>query len=155
MIEHREIFSGLSLSRIYAMVLRYCYLLRYSWPRVLELIYWPTVQMVTWGFLQSDLVRGGTGGGDASAHGGVALAGGVLIGSMLLWDVLMRGQLGFSIGFLEEMWSRNIGNLFMSPLRPVEFVVALMAMSIIRLTISMVPVTAMAVLFFGYNLSNT
>src|SRR5215469_10487642 len=25
---------------------------RSSWPRLLDLIYWPTVQMVTWGFLQ-------------------------------------------------------------------------------------------------------
>ncbi|MFZ0840355.1 MAG: ABC transporter permease, partial [Xanthobacteraceae bacterium] len=27
------------------MVSRYWYLLRSSWPRVLDLIYWPTVQM--------------------------------------------------------------------------------------------------------------
>ena len=45
---------------------------------------------------------------------------------MLLWDILFRGQLGFSISFLEEMWSRNLGNLMMSPLRPVEFITALM-----------------------------
>ena len=138
-----------SLGRIYAMVLRYCYLLRSSWPRVFELIYWPLVQMVTWGFLQSYLTPNGR---PESLSSSAALAGGILIGSMLLWDVLMRGQLGFSIGFLEEMWSRNIGNLFMSPLRPFEFVISLMVMSLIRLAISLVPVTLFAFLFFGYNL---
>ena len=35
------------------MMLRYTYLLRSSWPRLLEMTYWPTVQMLTWGFLQN------------------------------------------------------------------------------------------------------
>ena len=40
--------------RIGAMVLRYIYLLRSSWTRLLELIYWPAVQLFVWGFLQLD-----------------------------------------------------------------------------------------------------
>ena len=81
-----------------------------------------------------------------------AQAGGTFIGAVLLWDILFRGQLGFSISFLEEMWARNMGNLMMSPLRPVEFVAALMIMSIVRLAIGMVPVTLLAIAFFGFNL---
>jgi len=65
---------------------------------------------------------------------------------------LFRGQLGFSISFLEEMWSRNLANLMMSPLKPVEFVIALMIMSVIRLAIGVVPVTLLAIAFFGFNL---
>ena len=64
----------------------------------------------------------------------------------------MRGQLGFSVSFLEEMWSRNMANLMISPLRPGEFLAALMVMSVIRLSISLVPVTMLAILFFGFNL---
>ncbi len=129
--------------RIAAMVLRYWYLLRSSWPRLLELIYWPAVQMLMWGFLQAYI---------AQNAGFFARAGGTFIGAVLLWDILFRGQLGFSISFLEEMWARNMGNLMMSPLRPGEFVVSLMIMSIIRLFIGMVPVTGLAMLFFGFNL---
>ena len=129
--------------RVGAMVLRYWYLLRSSFARLIELIYWPTVQMLMWGFLQTYLA------GQTSLY---ARAGGVLIGSVMLWDVLFRGQLGFSISFLEEMWSRNLGNLMISPLRPAEFVAALMVMSLIRLAIGMVPVTLLAIWFFGFNL---
>jgi len=129
--------------RVAAMVLRYWYLLRSSFARLIELIYWPTVQMLMWGFLQTYLA------GQTSLY---ARAGGVLIGAVMLWDVLFRGQLGFSISFLEEMWSRNLGNLMISPLRPAEFVAALMVMSIIRLAIGMVPVTLLAIWFFGFNL---
>jgi ABC-2 type transport system permease protein len=132
-----------SLGRVGAMTLRYWYLLRSSWPRLLELVYWPTMQMLVWGFLQLYLARNTS----SLAH-----ISGTLIGAVLLWDVLFRGQLGFSMSFLEEMWSRNIANLMMSPLRPVEFVAALMLMSLIRLAIGMLPVTALALVFFGFNI---
>jgi ABC-2 type transport system permease protein len=133
----------MSLNRVGAMVLRYWYLLRSSWPRLLDLIYWPAVQMLMWGFLQLYL---------AQNAGFFARAGGTFIGAVLLWDILFRGQLGFSLSFLEEMWSRNIGNLMISPLRPVEFVLALMTMSVIRLAISTIPVALLAIAFFGFNL---
>ena len=130
--------------RAAAMILRYWYLLRSSWPRFVDLVYWPTVQMITWGFLQYYIMQNG--------GGFFARAGGTFIGAVLLWDILFRGQLGFSISFMEEMWARNIGNLMMSPLRPFEFLTALMVMSLVRLAIGLVPVTILAVVFFGFNL---
>src|SRR5258708_29616226 len=99
--------------RVGAMVLRYLYLLRSSWSRVLELIYWPAIQLLVWGFLQIYITEN---------SGFFARAGGVFIGAVLMWDILFRGQLGFSISFLEEMWSRNLANLMISPLPPIAFV---------------------------------
>ena len=144
-----EAAGGFSPARVGAMVLRYLYLLRSSWPRIADLVYWPAVQMITWGFLQTFIGQAAASG---MRPGAVAVAAGNFIGAVLLWDMLFRGQLGFSVSFLEEMWSRNIANLMMSPLRPVEFVAALMTMSIVRLAIGLLPVTGLAVWFFGYNL---
>ena len=135
--------GGRSSRRIAAMMLRYWYLLRSSWPRLLDLVYWPPVQMITWGFLQFYIVQNA---------GFFAQAAGTFIGAVLLWDILFRGQLGFSVSFLEEMWSRNLANLMISPLKPIEFVIALMTMSIVRLAIGMVPVSLLAIGFFGFNL---
>ena len=135
--------NGFSIRRTAAMVLRYWYLLRSSFPRLIELIYWPAVQMLMWGFLQTYIAE------QASMF---AKAGGLLVGAVLLWDILFRGQLGFSVSFLEEMYARNLGNLLISPLRATEFVAALMILSIIRLAIGMVPVTLLAIWFFGFNL---
>ena len=98
-----------STNRVGAMVRRYWYLLRSSWPRILDLIYWPAVQMLMWGFLQLYVSQ------NASFFAQTA---GVFIGSVLLWDILFRGQLGFSISFLEEMYSHNMANLMMSPISP-------------------------------------
>ena len=74
------------------------------------------------------------------------------IGAIILWDILFRGQLGFSISFLEEMWARNLGNLMMSPLKPIEFLISLMIMSLIRLAIGIIPMTLLAMIFFDFNL---
>jgi ABC-2 type transport system permease protein len=131
-----------SPQRIGAMVLRHWYLLRSSWPRLLELIYWPAVQMVMWGFLQI---------GVASKPGALATTVSTFLAAFLLWDILFRGQLGYTMSFLEEMWSRNMPNLMISPLRSIEFVLALMIMSIVRLSVGLIPVTVMALFFFGYN----
>ena len=133
---------GIAPHRIGAMILRYWYLLISSWPRLLELVYWPALQIVTWGFLQTYI---------AENAGFFARAGGTFIGAIILWDILFRGQLGFSISFLEEMWARNLGNLMMSPLKPIELLIALMVMSLIRLAIGIIPMTLLGMIFFGFN----
>jgi len=137
--------SGISASlrRIFALVRRYVYLLRGSGVRLIELLYWPFLQMLTWGFLQTYL---------AQTTNPYIQSAGVLIGSVLLWDILFRSKIGFSTTFIEEMWSRNLGNLLTSPLRPYELVAALSLWSIIRLAVSMVPVAVAAFFIFDFNL---
>lgn len=132
-----------SLCRIGAMTLRYWYVLRKSWPRLLDLVYWPTVNMIVWGLLTVYFNE---------HRSTVTETIGILLGAVMLWDVLLRGQLGFTYSFLEEIWSRNIANLMMSPLTPIEFAGSLMFMSLIRLLIGMAPVTILALVLFGFNI---
>jgi ABC-2 type transport system permease protein len=146
MLERVELESNpvrASARRVMAMVKRYIYLILGSFPRIMELVYWPFVQLLLWGFVQLHLMQ------TTSFY---AHAGGVLVGAVLLWDILLRSQFGFSLSFLEEMWSRNMGNIFMSPLRPAELVAALTITSLCRLVIGLLPVILMANLFFGFNL---
>ena len=124
-----------SWRRVGAMMLRHLYVLRRSWPRLLELAYWPTVQMVLWGFITTFFL-------EHSAW--VAQAAGVLISAVLLWDVLFRANLGICLSFIEEMWSRNLGQLFVSPLRPYEMVASMMIMSFVRTAISVAPAAVLA-----------
>lgn len=131
------------LNRLYAMLLRYIYLMRSSWPRQLELVYWPTVQMVMWGFTNQFL---------AGQSHWVAQAAGIFIGAVLLWDVLFRSQLGVSVVFFEEMYSRNLGHLFVSPLRPYELVTALLVISLLRTLIGVGSAAILAYVFYRYSL---
>lgn len=132
-----------SLRRILAMVLRHLYILRGSWPRILEMAYWPAVNMVMWGFTSRFF----------SGHSDwLAQAGGVLIGGVLLWDVMFRGNLGVALSFMEEMWSRNLGHLSVSPLRPHELVAAMLTMSLIRTTIGVLPAVLLAIPLYHFSL---
>jgi ABC-2 type transport system permease protein len=115
--------DALSPQRIGAMVLRYAYLMRRSWPRVMEMFYWPTMQMILWGFITQFFL---------THSSWLVEAGGMLLAAVLLWDVMFRGQLGVSLAFYEEMYSRNLGHLFVTPLRPYELICALLSISLIR-----------------------
>ena len=131
-----------SLTRIGAMLSRHYYLFRGSWTRIFDLMYWPLLQMVIWGFITVFLNQHST---------WFAQAAGVLIGAVLLWDVLVRAQFGFTLSLLEEMWSRNLANLFVAPLRPYEFGLSLMAMGVIRSAIGVVPAALLAIPMFHYS----
>lgn len=131
----------LSARRIRAIFRRHAYLLLASWPRVLELVYWPAVQMLLWGYLTLFLQQ---------QSGLVARAGGLFLSAVLLWDTLFRGQLGVAICFLEEMYARHLGHLFVSPLRPFELVVAVFAISLVRVLIGVGGAALLAVPIFGF-----
>lgn len=142
-VERPAAQARFSPARVGAMLQRYLYLLRTSWPRALELLYWPAIQMVLWGFTSQFLMTN-------SSY--VARAGGVLLAAVMLWDVMFRGQLGVSVSFLEELWSRNLGHLFVSPLRPYEWVISLLAMSLVRVVIGVVPAALMAIPLYHYSI---
>lgn len=135
---------GSVLQRISGILLRHFYLLRQSWPRLIEIMYWPTLNMITWGFLNSYLVEHG--------QQRLPLAIGLLLGATMLWDVMLRGQVGVIMGLLEEIWSRNFTNLFVSPISPSEFVAATLIYSLLRGLLAMLPCFILAIIFFNFSI---
>ncbi len=130
--------------RIWGMVYRHYCLYRRSWPRLLELIYWPTLQMCIWGFTTSYLV--------AAGRSPAAIAGGALLGGVLLWEVTIRSQMGVAITFLEELWSRNLGHIFVSPIRPWELLAAQLVVSLARTLFGILPAVALAWMLYAFDL---
>jgi ABC-2 type transport system permease protein len=131
------------LRRIGAIVLRHWYLIAGSWPRFIDLCYWPLVQMILWGFIQSFMIQ---------QSSFFAQAAGILLAAVMLWDVLFRGQIGLAISFFEEVYSRNLGHLLATPLRIGEYIAALMTVSLLRTTIGLLPATFLAMWFFGFSI---
>jgi ABC-2 type transport system permease protein len=132
-----------SLRRIRALIRRHAYLLLKSWPRLVSMAYYPTVTMVLWAFLTLYL---------APSNRFLHDAPGFFIGAVLLWDVLFRGQLGVSLTFIEEMYSRNLGNLFVSPLRLHEFITGQLCLSVLRTLIGVGGACLFAWLLFRYSI---
>jgi ABC-2 type transport system permease protein len=134
------------LRRIRAMLYRHACLLLGSWPRLLDLVYWPSVQMILWGFITLFLV---------GKSGWVAQAAGVFLSAVLLWDTLFRGQLGVSLCFLEELYARHLGHLFVSPLRPAELVAANFLVSLVRVLIGVGGASLLAIPLFHFSIVGT
>jgi ABC-2 type transport system permease protein len=132
-----------SFGRVAAMCVRHFYVLKGSWPRLIEMAYWPTMQMIIWGFFSTFLYR------NSSLLTG---AFGVLLAAVMLWDVLFRGQLGFSLTFLEELWSRNLANLYCSPLTPLEHMASLFVMALARALIGVLPAMVLAIPFYHFSI---
>jgi ABC-2 type transport system permease protein len=110
----------------------------------LELMYWPVLQMLVWGFVTAWLA--------GVQNNTASVTAGVLLGGVLLWEVTLRSQMGFAISFLEEIWSRNLGHIFVAPLRPTELVAGLVAMSMLRTAIGVGPAILLAFLLYGFGI---
>jgi ABC-2 type transport system permease protein len=133
-----------SLRRIWGLMYRHISLYRASWPRLLELAYWPTLQLCIWGFTATFFAA-------RLGNPGIVAAG-ALLGGVLLWEVALRTQMGLALGFLEEIWSRNLGHVFVSPLRPWELVAALVGISALRVVIGLAPALLLAWLLYAFDI---
>ncbi|RMH06940.1 MAG: ABC transporter permease [Nitrospirae bacterium] len=132
----------MSLARINALLVRHLYLYRRSVPRFLEIFYWPLLDLVVWGFITLYLAQQGQ-----ALHGVVTF----FLGALILWDVLFRAQQGITISFLEEIWARNLMNLFASPLTAGEFLTATMALSVLKVSMVSLVMVIAAFVFYSYN----
>ena len=122
---------------------RHLALYRRSWPRLLELMYWPVLQMVVWGFITAYLA--GVQGNTAS------VAAGVLLGGVLLWEVTLRSQMGFAdllpggsvvAQSRATCSSRRCGRW--------ELVAGLAAMSVLRTVAAVAPAMVLAFFLYGF-----
>ena len=131
--------------RMYALYLRHIYLIRGSVPRILDLIYWPTIQIVLWGFISKFFTMHS----DYYSH-----TVGIILSAAILYDFLFRSSISFNMLFLEEIWSRNFTNLFVAPLKISEVITALTATALLRTMIGVVPAVLLATPFFGVSIFN-
>ena len=129
--------------RMYALSLRHIYLIKSSFPRILDLIYWPTIQIVLWGFISEFFTLHS----DFYNH-----TLGIILSCAILYDFLFRSSISFNMLFLEEIWSRNFTNLFVAPLKVSEIITALTATALIRTLIGIVPAVLLAAPFFGVSI---
>jgi ABC-2 type transport system permease protein len=141
-----------SLRRIWGLMYRHLCLYRRSWPRLVELAYWPILQMCIWGFTASFISGRSFRGADAGGHHGLILAASTLLAGVLLWEICIRSQMGVAISFMEELWSRNLGHIFISPLRPWELIAGLVGVAFTRTIAGVLPAILVAWALYAFNL---
>lgn len=133
----------ISTSRILAYTIRHLYLYKRSLPRLMEVFYWPLLDLVVWGFISVYLTE---------HRGSLPEFITFFIGALILWDILFRSQQGISVSFLEDMWSRNLLNVFVSPLSPAEYILSLLLLSLIKLLLTSAVMVLLAWLLYSFNI---
>jgi ABC-2 type transport system permease protein len=134
---------SLSAERIFALLLRQLNLYRRSMIRMLEIIYWPVMDLLVWGFLSQYVGR---------FRGGGALAVAFLLGGMILWDIFFRAQQAISVSFLEDIWTRNLINVFVSPISTLEFILAMLLLGVMKVIVTGVLLSALALALYTFNI---
>ena len=133
----------MNLSKIYGLSLRHIYLIKGSFPRILDLIYWPSIQIFLWGFISKFFTIN-------SAYYSNTV--GVILTAAILYDFLFRTSISYNMMFLEEIWSRNFTNLFIAPIKISEIITALTLTTILRTLIGLIPASLIAIPLFGVSI---
>jgi ABC-2 type transport system permease protein len=125
------------------LVLRYTFLYTRSVPRVLEVFFWPVMDLVVWGLVTQYLETS-----PFKVPGFIKF----LIGAMIFWDILYRAQQGVTLAFLEDIWARNLLNIFVAPVRLSEFVASTYIVGLARITVIVTVLTILAATLYAFNL---
>ncbi len=134
----------MSWSSISALVLRYLYLYTRNPIRMIELLFWPLVHLLVWGFLTEFLQKHTT---DSFPHEIT-----YLIGAVILWDVLFRAQQGVAIFFLEDVWSRNLLNVFAAPVTNADYLFATYIVGFMRATVTSTLLVVLSLVLYSFNI---
>ena len=135
----------MSFNRMYGLFLRHFFLIKSSFPRILDLIYWPSIQIILWGFISkffsihSDFYNNTVG---------------IILTCAILYDFLFRSSISFNMLFLEEIWSRNFTNLFIAPMKISEIIISLVFTALVRTLIGLVPAILITSPLFGISILN-
>jgi ABC-2 type transport system permease protein len=127
--------------RVYALLLRYLYLYRRSLARSMEIFFWPVMDLLVWGFLSTYLQR-------VAAPAAISY----LVGAMILWDVLYRCQQAITLSVTEDIWVRNILNVFVTPVRTSEVLLATSLMGVVKSMVPGVLLVILAYVFYSFDL---
>lgn len=122
---------------------RYGMLLRHDLGKILDTFYWPLIDIFSWGFLTVYINQ------SRLTQNGFAMT---LLSGLILWTVVYMLGRDIAISFLDDMWDRNILNLYGSPMRPGEFLIASLMIAIIRVVIAIAVLSLVAYLVYGFNI---
>jgi ABC-2 type transport system permease protein len=134
----------MNLHRVWLLVMRYVFIYRRSTARLLEILFWPTMDLLVWGYVTIFIQRAG--------QGDLPHLITFLIGAMIFWDILYRSQQGVTLSFLEDVWARNLLNVFCAPVRLSEYILATFLFGLLRVSVTLIFLVTLAWALYHFNL---
>lgn len=129
--------------RIYAIILRNVYFFRHSLDRWTDAFWWPTIDIVTWGLTSAYF--------QTHAHVFPPIVWYILSG-IVLWIVVYRSQYEINVGFLDDIWNKNVINIFVSPLTFREWAFSFILIGIIKVSATFIFSAFLAFVLYKLNI---
>lgn len=130
----------MKLRPIAAVALRQIYLMRSSPVRMMPMVAWVAVDIVLWGFIARYL------NGVAAARINFTAS---LLGAVLFWDFFSRVMQGVTMAFFEDIWTRNLINVFASPILISEYLAGLVLTGVATSLVGLIVMLIIAGAVFG------
>ena len=120
---------------IRALIIKYAFVVSRNNFRLMDLFFWPVMDLFLWGFVTMYMMK--------MSHGVPSLVT-FLIAAIILWNVLYRAQQVVSVSFLDDVWARNLLNIFAAPIRATEYVGAAYIMGLGQATLVLLLLATLA-----------
>lgn len=133
----------MKLHRIWGIFLRYFYNLIHTYDRLTDMFFWPFIDLLLWGLTSKYIVSTGTGSNT------IVLA---LLGGIILWIFPWRGQYEITVSLLEDLWNRNLVNLFATPILFSEWIITVMIIGIFKSSVSFIFAALVAIVLYATNI---
>ncbi|MGH7864823.1 MAG: ABC transporter permease [Candidatus Binataceae bacterium] len=133
----------MKLHRVAAVVQRHYYESRRNLDRIIDMLYWPVLDIIVWGFFTLYLASANRLQPDLTSF---------LLGAAILWGLFYAFQRDMAVGFLDELWTRNLINLFSTPLSVGEYVTGLILVNFVKALVGFAAASAVAWLFYAFNI---
>ncbi|HSX18892.1 MAG TPA: ABC transporter permease [Candidatus Saccharimonadales bacterium] len=132
----------MNLSRVYAIVLRHFFLTRHQMERIADMLLFPILGLVLWGFLTS------------YAQGFANSFASFFIGAMILWVIFERVSTSVGVDFMYDVWERNLINILATGITTFEYIVGLVLVALVKVLISFMAMTVISFVFFHFSILN-
>jgi len=133
----------MSFKRVKAILLEEFYITRASMEVIIDLFFLSLMSVVVFGFFSLFLSKRVEG---PAQH--------YLLLGMLLWEVVRVTQYSISLGAMWEVWSRNLTNLFVTPLRLQEYLLAAVISGAVKSLLILSVVSLIARVLFGFAITD-
>ncbi len=133
----------MKMHRVAAVMMRHAYEARRNIDRITDMVYWPVLDIIVWGFFTIYLARG--------ARVGPSIAS-FLLGAAILWGMFFAFQRDMAVGFLDELWSRNLINLFSTPLSVGEYLCGLVVVNVFKVLVGVASAALIAWACYAFDI---
>ncbi len=129
----------MSMHRIIAMLYQEYFITKRSLEVIVDVVFFPLVNIVVFGFLSLYVA------GSRSTHAYPLLVG------MILWQLVYITQYSISVGSLWNIWSRNLSNIFLTPISITEYIFSFVISGSLKALIILVTSTLLSLYVFHFN----